>query len=122
MFPRDRITFGDIAPGKNTAYQEVPHGVYRYAAFKFVLNGEEILQPVIDWVGETPMSGRKFTYGLTLDPSGSSWNIVRLVEVTRVCFKMGADRQHINTYKPENLVPAHFDIDLCDTMYPRVVP
>ncbi len=82
IFPEDRIEFGDVAPEATTSCKAVPHGVYRYAAYELELDGERIQQPVVDWVGETPMSGTHFTYAIALDPSAPRRNMVRLVEVT----------------------------------------
>ena len=45
-----RIEFGDIPAGQTSEYQNVPSGVYRYAAYEYVLDGDEVRQPVIDWV------------------------------------------------------------------------
>ncbi len=82
IFPEDRAEFGDVAPEATTSCKAVPHGVYRYAAYGLELDGERIQQPVGDWVGETPMSGTQFTYGITLDPRAPRRNMVRLVKVT----------------------------------------
>lgn len=41
-----------------------------------------VSQPVIDWVGETPMEGRAFTDTIEVDPRRARSEIVRLV-VTR---------------------------------------
>src|SRR5690606_17735337 len=35
-----RINFGNVAAGETTEYQEVPGGVYRYAAYEYTLNDE----------------------------------------------------------------------------------
>jgi hypothetical protein len=78
LFPKDQVAFGDIAVAESTVYREVPHGVYRYAAYRFEVDGGLVTQPVIDWVGEVPMDGESFTYGLALDDRG-----VELVSVTR---------------------------------------
>ena len=62
-----RVEFGTIPAGQTTNYVDVPSGVYRYAAYEYTLNGHTVRQPVIDWVGESPMAGKKFTYQLILD-------------------------------------------------------
>ena len=62
-----RIEFGDIPAGQTSEYQNVPSGVYRYAAYDYVLDGVKVGQPVTDWVGEEPMAGKKITYQIALD-------------------------------------------------------
>jgi hypothetical protein len=68
-FPQDRIDFGDIPPGATTNYQVIPHGVYRYAAYEVVVGGQKYEQPVVDFIGESPITGKAFTYILDVDPS-----------------------------------------------------
>jgi hypothetical protein len=82
LFPNDRISFGTVAPGATTAYQRVPNGVYRYAAYRLELNGTLVTQPVIDWVGEEPIGEGDFTYTLELVPGASQFFVVRLTSVT----------------------------------------
>ncbi len=76
-----RIEFGDIPAGQTSEYRNVPSGVYRYAAYEYVLDGREVRQPVIDWVGEEPMAGKKITYQITLDLNKVVGNQVSLVTV-----------------------------------------
>ena len=83
IFPDDRISFGDVAPGTTTAYQRVRNGVYAYGAFSFELDGAIVTQPVIDWVGEEPTESGAFTYTLELAPRASQFPFVRLVSVTQ---------------------------------------
>lgn len=78
-----RVSFGDVAPGATTQYSDVPGGVYRYAAYRLTIDGALIDQPVIDWVGEVPMSGTAFTYRLDVDTSRPRGQIIRLISVTR---------------------------------------
>jgi hypothetical protein len=40
-----------------------------------------VQQPVIDWLGETPMQGRRFTYRLELVPSRPPGGQIELIEV-----------------------------------------
>jgi len=68
IFPEDRIEFGDIPAGETSEYRDVPHGVFRYAAYRLQVSGNTIEQPVIDWVGERPMDGLAFTYAIEVDP------------------------------------------------------
>ena len=83
LFPEARIEFGDVAAGATTEYLKVPNGVYSYAAYEYEVNGETIVQPVIDWVGEQPMQGSAFTYTVDFDPARTRWEVLQLVEVTR---------------------------------------
>lgn len=69
LFPESRVEFGDVASDQTTDYQEVPGGVYKYAAYEYTLDGEVVLQRVLDWVGEVPMQGAKFTYQIAFDPA-----------------------------------------------------
>ena len=83
VFPDERVEFGDVAAGAATTYRPVGKGVYRYAAYQAQLGGRTVSQPVIDWVGESPMTGEAFTY--TFDATeGPPWGVnIRLVGVTR---------------------------------------
>ncbi len=76
-----RVDFGDIPAGKTTQYQGVPAGVYRYAAYEYVLESAPVLQPVVDWVGEKPMQGSKFTYRIKLDAARARGDQMQLIEV-----------------------------------------
>ncbi len=81
-FPDEKINFGDISTGSTTDYQAVSNGVYRYAAYQYELGGELITQPVIDWVGEIPLDGDKFTYLVDFSATRPEEERVRLIEVT----------------------------------------
>jgi hypothetical protein len=83
LFPEDQIPFGDIPAGATSPYREAPNGVYRYAAYRLDIDGATVTQPVIDWVGETPLEGEAFTYTLSVDTQGPPLQIVQLVGVTR---------------------------------------
>lgn len=82
-FPDERIEFGEVPAGATTGYQEVALGVYRYAAYDVEVKGQKYQQPVVDWVGETPMPGATFTYILGVDPA--KWEmegqVIQLIEV-----------------------------------------
>jgi hypothetical protein len=69
VFPDERIEFGDVPAGATTNYQDVPHGVYRYAAYDVEVAGQEYEQTVVDWIGEATMHGEFFTYTIEVDPS-----------------------------------------------------
>jgi hypothetical protein len=79
--PATRIEFGDIPAGKTTQYRSVPGGVYRYAAFEYTLGGQTVNQPVVDWIGENPMQGMKFTYRIALDLGKPPGGQIQLIEV-----------------------------------------
>ena len=83
VFPNERIAFGDVPAGETTGYQAAPSGVYRYAAYSVEVDGRQYDQPVLDWVGETPVTGAAFTYTLEADPSRweSEGQVIRLVGV-----------------------------------------
>jgi hypothetical protein len=83
LFPDDQIVFGNVSAGATTSYRPVPNGVCRYAAYRLEVDGVIVTQPVIDWVGETPMEGRAFTYTIDVDTRRSRSQIVRLMNVTR---------------------------------------
>jgi hypothetical protein len=81
LFPESRITFGDIPAGSTSDYQPAPKGVYNYAAYEYSVNGETVMQPVIDWVGELPRPGLSYTYVLSLDPNRKNAPMIELVEI-----------------------------------------
>lgn len=65
-FPEVTLDFGDVAPGASTEYHASHGGVYAYSSFRFTHDGAQVVQPVIDFVGEEPLQGRQFTYTLEL--------------------------------------------------------
>jgi hypothetical protein len=74
-----RIRFGTIASNQTSAYQPVPTGVYRYAAYEYLLDGEAVSHPVMDWMGEQTLDGTHFTYQIILDetqPKGYQINLI----------------------------------------------
>lgn len=83
IFPDERIAFGDVPAGSVTEYLSFPEGVYRYAAYEVTINGVKYEQPVVDWVGESPIHGKDITY--TLDVDISQWTthgqVILLVNV-----------------------------------------
>ncbi len=76
-----RVVIGDVAAGVVSSYVDAPAGVYRYAAYEYILNGKTVNQFVIDWVGEEPVVGSQFTYRLRLDPTKVQGDQVELVAV-----------------------------------------
>jgi hypothetical protein len=83
LFPEEKIEFGAVPPGTTTEYKPVSKGVYGYAAYSYDLEGTNIGQPVIDWVGEEPMEGTDFTYVIDLDPSRDPVMRIQLQNVQR---------------------------------------
>lgn len=81
LFPNSRIVFGDVPAGTTTAYHAAPTGVYNYAAYSYRIKGEQVTQPVVDWVGETPRPGKSFTYVIDYDPARPAMQQIRLVAV-----------------------------------------
>lgn len=76
-----RVEFGDVPAGSISNYVIASRGVYRYAAYEYESGGQRILQPVMDWVGEKPLEGSKFTYRLKLDLSKTVGEQIELVDV-----------------------------------------
>jgi hypothetical protein len=83
LFPDAEVSFGDVPANATTDYKIFPKGVYGYAAYKYDLNGQTVTQPVIDWVGETPMEGTSFTYTIAFTPDNPNMMRIELVNVTR---------------------------------------
>jgi hypothetical protein len=83
LFPEEEISFGNVGPNATTDYKVFPKGVYGYAAYRYDLNGQTVTQPVIDWVGESPIEGSAFTYTLTFDPNNPNFQRIELTNVTR---------------------------------------
>ena len=83
VFPSDEIDFGDVAAGATTEYRDVPHGVFRQAAFRTTVDGRERTQNVKCWVGEKPLAGAAFTYVIDVDASRTEQAVVRVESVTR---------------------------------------
>jgi hypothetical protein len=83
QFPSSSITVGSVAAGATTGYAPAPKGVYSYAAYRFVAGGVTINQPVVDWVGEQPLEGTKFTYTVAQATAPSGGPRIQLLQVTR---------------------------------------
>jgi hypothetical protein len=71
VFPNDEVKFGDIPAQSASRYVAVKHGVGPYAAFRFIWNGVEVRQNVMDFIGWKPISGQAFTYRVQLEPRAS---------------------------------------------------
>lgn len=83
LFPDQEIVYGNVGANATTEYKVAPKGVYGYAAYRFDVNGETITQPVIDWVGESPIEGNTFTYTVKYDPNAETFIRIELVNVHR---------------------------------------
>jgi hypothetical protein len=83
LFPESEVSFGNVPANGTTEYKIFPNGVYSYAAYRYELNGELVTQPVIDWVGESPMEGTAFTYTIAYNPDNPNMQRIELVNVTR---------------------------------------
>jgi hypothetical protein len=79
----DPIEFGDVPAGATTEYKKVSHGVYGCACYQFEVDGQIIIQPLTDMVGEIPLTGKAFTYTIDFDFSRSELERIRLISVTR---------------------------------------
>ena len=84
VFPDERIEFGNVPGGTTMEYRDVPQGVYRYAAYEVEVKGQSYEQPVVDWIGETPMQGENFTYIIDVDPARwqTEGQVILLVKVS----------------------------------------
>lgn len=82
LFPDEEIFFGDVAAGATTEYVDVNNGVYGYAAYRYELDGSEVTQPVIDWVGEEGKQGW-FTYTIDFDPTRAAMQRIMQQSVTQ---------------------------------------
>ena len=80
LFPKDDVEIGEVAAGAASGYVTVPRGVYGYSAFSVLRDGEQVIQPVIDFVGESPLPIDDYTYVLGVDNEGR----IELLTVMRV--------------------------------------
>jgi hypothetical protein len=73
-FPSGMVEYGRLEPGEATAYRDAGT-VYRYAYVSIESEGRSwVLQP-IDYVGETPLEGGRWTYELMLDAARNAFTI-----------------------------------------------
>jgi len=80
-FPRGAVKFGDIPAGQISGYRLAFGGVYQYAAYEFIVDGERVAQPVIDWVGETPLLPGSYIYVVSWDGTTSDYPWIDLLEI-----------------------------------------
>lgn len=73
-FPSGMVEYGRLEPGAATVYRDAGT-VYRYAYVSIESQGRNwVLQP-IDYVGETPLEGGRWTYELMLDAAQGALTI-----------------------------------------------
>ena len=73
-------SFEDIDSGQSTDYQ-VFDLAYRYAFVELEIDGETFTFQPIDYVGETPLENRLYTYQIDADNSQSQYGRISLVLV-----------------------------------------
>jgi len=78
-FPNGRVEFGDVPSGQISGYRFVFGGVYQYAAYEYTVDGEHVIQPVIDWFGQVQLLPGSYIYVLSWEPSTHPW--VELLEI-----------------------------------------
>jgi hypothetical protein len=83
LFPDSQIVFGDVAAGSTTPYQIARDGVYGYAAYRYKVGALVVTQPVVDFVGASPLGRARFTYRLELNSSRTPRGEIRLIEVKK---------------------------------------
>ena len=76
-----KIELGNLPAGQTSVYRSVPSGVYAYAAYNYRIGDREVTQAVTDWVGESPLAGKKFTYLLALDLQKIEGDQMQLIDV-----------------------------------------
>ena len=59
--------YGALSPGATSEYRTVTEA-YRYAYFEVRLDTTLLVIQPIDFVGETPLGGGRYTYALSLTP------------------------------------------------------
>jgi hypothetical protein len=71
-------TFEDLSPGEASRYVEVSKA-YRMATVRVVVGVDTLSLTVIDYVGETPLDGGRYTYLLGLVPGGGpgEWSLTQ---------------------------------------------
>jgi hypothetical protein len=82
-FPEDNILIGSLPPNATSDYFRVPHGVYPYAAYHLVYDDQVVDQPVVDFMGETPLDGVAFTYTIDILPSNPYLQVIQLIAVKK---------------------------------------
>jgi hypothetical protein len=61
FLPRGTLSYSDLQPGEETSYSQVSKA-YDYASAEVVIGQDTARIQVIDYVGETPLGGGRYTY------------------------------------------------------------
>ena len=61
LLPRGTLSYSDLQPGQETAYSVVSKA-YHHASAEVVIGADTARLHVIDYVGETPLDGGRYTY------------------------------------------------------------
>jgi hypothetical protein len=64
-FPDESVEYGTLAPGEASGYRAVELA-YRIASVAVTIDGESHGLQVVDYVGEEPLMGGRYTYRLDL--------------------------------------------------------
>ena len=74
----DLLTYQDLAPGESSPYVTGSGDVYGFTTSTVVIASDTLHIQVIDYVGETPLSGGRYTYVLTAEsnPDGR-WTLIQ---------------------------------------------
>ena len=75
-FPQGDAEFGAVAAGEVTAYRELP-GAYHYGYVEVVAEGDTLRMMPIDYVGEKPLQGGRYTFVLDVDGQNLDLEFVR---------------------------------------------
>jgi hypothetical protein len=75
-FPEESAEYGTLAPGEASGYRTVELA-YRIASVALTIDGEARGLQVIDYVGEEPLAGGRYTYRLGLFEGRSvAWSVI----------------------------------------------
>jgi hypothetical protein len=68
-FPSGDVEYGPLAAGAASAYESVERA-YRYAFVEVMIGDRRLVMQPIDYVGETPLGGGRYTYAIGLSEGG----------------------------------------------------
>ena len=71
-FPGVELKFGNVDVGQTTEFMPAC-AVYGYAAYSYAIAGHIETQPVVDWVGESPLVALSITYDIDFDETRDPW-------------------------------------------------
>lgn len=75
-FPQGDADFGEVAAGEITSYHELP-GAYHYGYVEVVAEGDTLRMMPIDYVGEKPLEGGRYTFVLDIEGQNLDLEFVR---------------------------------------------